>query len=92
MVALRGYTRILESFAEYEAQNSIEDVLEWVFLALTKMIATSNKDFDSELVIKFLLRPICEHLNVNIQTHPSVRISILKKVMFINLNWVVTEV
>ncbi|KAH9103762.1 hypothetical protein LEN26_015215 [Aphanomyces euteiches] len=65
MVSLRGCTRLVECFGGLVCHNTA--AIDWSTQAIDIMLA----DPESSLVIQLLFRPICEHLNVLVQTHSS---------------------
>ncbi|RQM27016.1 hypothetical protein B5M09_005921 [Aphanomyces astaci] len=67
MVALRGCTRLLESFGEVVQRDA--DVLAWISSSVDVMLSSSD-DPTAATCIQLLLRPTCEHLNVIVQVHP----------------------
>ncbi|RHY71954.1 hypothetical protein DYB34_012997, partial [Aphanomyces astaci] len=67
MVALRGCTRLLESFGEVVQRDA--DVLAWISSSVDVMLSSSD-DPTVATCIQLLLRPTCEHLNVIVQVHP----------------------
>ncbi|KAF0691340.1 Aste57867_17408 [Aphanomyces stellatus] len=72
MVSLRGCTRLLECFGAAVQRNA--DVVAWISTALDTMLA---QDENQSHAIQLLFRPICEHGNVLVQTHPSTSDSLL---------------
>ncbi|ETW04338.1 hypothetical protein, variant [Aphanomyces invadans] len=65
MVALRGCTRLLESFADVVQRHA--EVIDWISTALDIMLSTDDASVST--CMQLLFRPTCEHLNVLVQAH-----------------------
>ena len=72
MVALRGCTPLLECFTEEIESAFLTSVSAWILSTLQFLVHTQDL-----LSIQLLFRPSCEHLNVLVQTQPTVASSIL---------------